>query len=109
MSQDRKEKTKMAYALDFKKELENIKLPCCTFHDEQPLEEKLAQCRVTSAENSTYAVMYRSVLRTLLARHGDSLLETVLSPDDIALIEKVFKAHPSDEEFDIKDWNFFAG
>lgn len=97
----------MAHTLDFKEELDDIRTPCCAIHDEQPLEEKLAQCRVTSAENSTYAVMYRSVITTLLDRHngnGDSMMQTVLSPNDIALIEKALNSHPDDEDFRIEDW-----
>ena len=97
----------MAYGLSYEAALADIKAPCCDIHDAQPLEEALAQCRVTSAENNTYAVMYRCVIKTLLDRHngnGDSMMQTVLSPNDIALIEKALNSHPDDEDFRIEDW-----
>ena len=97
----------MAYTLNYDAVLDDIRKPCCTVHDAQPIEEKLAQCRVTSADNGTYAVMYRYVVQTLLARHngnGDSMMQTVLSPNDIALIEKALNSHPDDEDFRIADW-----
>ena len=97
----------MAYRLSYEAALADIKAPCCDIHAAQPLEEKLAQCRVTSTDNNTYAVMYRYVIETLLDRHkghGDSMMQTVLSPNDIALIEKALNSYPTDEDFKIEDW-----
>ena len=97
----------MAYGEKYEAALAAIEAPCCPTHDSQPLKEKLAQCRATSVTNGDYAVMYRYVVKTLLDRHngnGDSMMQTVLSPNDIALIEKALNSHPDDEDFRIADW-----
>ena len=85
--------------LDFASELKEIGKPCCVIHDEEPIEEKLAKCRVVNSENATYAVMYRKMLETLLDRNngnGDSMMQTVLSPKDITDIKETLKADPYD-------------
>ena len=53
------------------------------------------------------AYRLRYVIETLLDRHkgnGDSMMQTVLSPNDIALIEKALNSYPTDEDFKIEDW-----
>ena len=85
--------------LDFASELKEIGKPCCVPHDEEPLEHKLAKCRVSNSENATYAVMYRNMLETLLARNngnGTSMMITNLSPTDVTDIKVVLKADPYD-------------
>jgi hypothetical protein len=95
--------------LDFASELKEIGKPCCVIHDEEPIEHKLAKCRVVNSENATYSVMYRKMLETLLDRHNGNvdssrvsnydefrMMRTVLSPKDITDIQETLKADPYD-------------